>query len=332
LPSTESITLENWPGLTAPEIQRKPIYHFAIRQRGVNLDFHLRQFFRNLEISIHYFDDFETLLPLCQRFPISAILIGGQSEFIRELDLLQSIKQNAFLSIIPVIMYHPSPPNPVVLAAFENQVDDFIRGDWLDRIVAARIRRAIERSRRDLSINPSTQLPGPSTIEQVIQQQLDMHAEFAVCYADLDNFKAYNDYYGYSFGDRIIRLVGRILRDVVFDVCREGFVGHIAGDDFIFVVPTDQVDLICNWVLKTFDAIIPYRYADADRELGHIETRNRKGELEHYAILTMSIAVLINDNGKFRHIGELSKMLADLKKATKARDGSNFMIERRRKY
>lgn len=332
MPSTENITLENWPGLEGQRPTHKPAYHFAIRQHGVNLDFHLEQFFRGEEFSLHYFDSFATLVRLCQRFPISGILMGARDDFIRELDLLQSIKQNVFLSIIPVILYHPDPPHPVVLAAYENQCDDFISGEWHDRIIEARLRRLIERSRRDLAINPSTQLPGPNLIEEVIQQQLDMQADIAVCYADLDNFKAYNDYYGYSYGDRIIRLTARIIRDVVFDLCREGFVGHIAGDDFIYVIPTDLVTDTCNWILKTFDGLIPYRYAEADRERGSIATINRAGEMEEYPLLTMSIAVIENSSGQFSHIGELSKMLADLKKATKAKPGSNYMIERRHKY
>jgi diguanylate cyclase (GGDEF)-like protein len=332
LPSTANITLENWPGLESPKNVRKPVYHFAIRQQGVNLDFHINQFFRGQEVSLHRFDDFQRLVTLCQRFPISAILIGGCDEFIREIELLQAIKQNVFLSIIPVILYHPEPSNPMVLAAFENQCDDFIFGEWHDRIIEARLRRLIERTRRDLAINPSTHLPGPNIIEDVIQRQLDMQAEIAICYADLDNFKAYNDYYGYSYGDRIIRLTARIIRDVVFDLCREGFVGHIAGDDFIYVIPTELVEQTCNWILHTFDRIIPYRYAEEDRRRGHIMTVNRAGEMEEYPILSMSIAVIVNAAGQFTHIGELSKMLADLKKATKSKPGSNFMIERRQKY
>ncbi|MCB2201510.1 diguanylate cyclase [bacterium] len=330
--NTENITLESWPGLEAPKNRHKPVYHFALRQRGLNIDFHIEHFFRGKEISFHYFDDFPTLMTICQRFPVSSIIMGGHSDFFRELDLLHSIKQNAFLSIIPVIMYHPDPEQMVVLAAYENQCDDFINGEWHDRIVEARIRRVIERSRRDLAINPSTYLPGPGLIEEVIQQQLDMKEEFAVCYADLDNFKAYNDYYGYTAGDSVIRLTGRIIRDVVFDLCREGFVGHIAGDDFIYVIPVDIIDETCRWILRTFDGLIPYRYEEADRDRGSIKTPNRRGEVEDYPILTMSIAVIINRQGKFQHIGELSKMLADLKKAAKAKAGSNYLIERREKY
>ncbi len=308
------------------------MYHFAIKQSGLNLDFHVSQFFKSTAISVHLFDTFEQLITTCQRFPVDVIMIAGKGSFIKEVELVRSIKENVFMSIIPIILFHAEPDENVVIAAYQKGAEDFIYGDWREKLVEVRIRRVIERSRRDLSINPSTHLPGPNIIESEIMRQIDMGSQIAVCYADLDNFKAFNDYYGYYYGDKIIRLTSRVIKDVVFDLCREGFVGHIAGDDFIYIIPPDDVDRICGKVLETFDRLIPYQYMEEDRERGFIQTVNRRGVQEKFPLLTMSIAVIINDNGKFSHIGEMSKMLADLKKAVKAKDGSNYLVERRRKY
>ncbi len=308
------------------------MYHFAIKQSGLNLDFHVSQFFKNTEISIHLFDSFEKLIITCQRFPVDVIMIAGRGSFIKEIELVRSIKENVFMSIVPIILFHPEPDENVVIAAYQKGAEDFIYGDWREKLVEVRIKRVIERSRRDLSINPSTHLPGPNIIESEIMRQIDMGSDIAVCYADLDNFKAYNDYYGYYAGDKVIRLTSRVIKDVVFDLCREGFVGHVAGDDFIYIIPAGDVDLICGKLLQTFDRLIPYQYALEDRDRGYIQTTNRRGMIEKFPLLTMSIAVILNDNGKFSHIGEMSKMLADLKKAAKAKDGSNYMVERRQKY
>jgi GGDEF domain-containing protein len=332
LQSTKSTILENWPGPINLVEPAKPVYHFAVKQAGVNLDFHLKQFYRDKEISFHYFEQFEELVTICQRFTIDLIIIGGRGEFLREIEMVQAIKQNVFLSIIPIVLYHPEPSDSLAVAAYENGAEDFIHGEWVDQLEKVRIRQVIERNRRDLAVNPSTRLPGAAIIEQEIMRQLEMQAEFAVCYADLDNFKAYNDYYGYVRGDKVIKLTARIVKDVVFDVCREGFVGHIAGDDFIFIIPIGLIDLICSMIIKTFDSLIPYRYEAEDRERGTIKTVNRRGEWEEFPLLTISIAVLPNIDGKFEHVGEMSRMLADLKKATKRLPGSNYMIERRRKY
>jgi GGDEF domain-containing protein len=332
LQNTGDITLENWAVSKETSSLSKPVFHFAIKQSEISLDFHLEQFFREDLLSVHYFTDFETLHQICQRYPIDAVLIAGKSAFVEEVEMVRSIKQNILISIVPVLLFHPSPEQHVIVAAYENGAEDFIHGDWSERLAEVRLRRAIDRSRRDLATNPTTRLPGPALIEREIIRQINSGDEFAVCYADLDNFKAFNDYYGYSYGDSVIRMTGRVLKDIVHDLCREGFVGHIAGDDFVVVVPRNLVDPVCGWIIKCFDAFIPFRYDEEDREQGQIITVNRRGALEVFPLLSISIAVIVNERGRFKHIGELSRMLADLKKATKAKPGSNYMVERRQKY
>ena len=330
--NTKSTTLGNLPGAVANETPEKPSYHFALCQTEVNLDFYLNQFFGECQLTIHYFKSFEHLITVCQRFPIDVIFLASTVGLEKEIEVLRAIKHNVFLSIVPVVVVHPDPPDSDIVAAFENGAEEFIHGQWSDRLVKVRIKRVIERSRRDLAVNPSTQLPGPTIIETEINRQIDLKNKFAVCYADLDNFKAYNDFYGYNEGDKVIRLTARIIKDIVFDLCRGGFVGHIAGDDFIFVIPDNLIEPTCQSVIRTFDTLIPFWYEEKDRKKGLITTVNRRGEVEDFPILSMSIAVLINQNGEFKHVGEMSKMLADLKKLTKTKEGSNFMVERRHKY
>ena len=99
----------------------------------------------------------------------------------------------------------------------------------------------LARTERDVSVHPSTRLPGTTEIERDIRRRLESGEEFAVCYADLDHFKEYNDRYSYYDGDRVIYLLSRILHDVVKGLLgARGFVGHIGGDDFIFIVPVDR--------------------------------------------------------------------------------------------
>ncbi|MEW5796068.1 MAG: GGDEF domain-containing protein [Candidatus Zixiibacteriota bacterium] len=333
MPNIADITLANWQVFA--ESDRPPqqrTTHFAIRQTRVNLDFYLGTFFRNRKLKFHFFRTFDELVTVCHRHQVSAILIAGDGDFIHELELVRAIKKNILLSIVPVILYHPDPDTNTVVAAYESGVEEFIYGEWIKKLVQVRIERVIERSHRDISVNPSTLLPGPAMIEEEINRQMKLGEQFAVCYADLDNFKAFNDYHGYVYGDKVIRMTGRILRDVVFDLCREGFVGHIAGDDFICVMPSEVAEEACRWIIKCFDAFIPYCYNEDDRARGYYEARNRRGQMERFTLLSISIAVVVNHNGEFEHIGELSKMLADLKRACKAREGSNYMIERRKKY
>ena len=332
MPSTVNTIPENWLELTKVSEQRKQLYHFALWQRGANLDFYLQRFFSELDLTLHFFDDFDSLVTICQRYPVSVIIISAGDPLIHEIELIKAVKTNVFLSIIPVILYHPDPEYDDIVAAYENGVEDFIDGEFQGLLVRVRIGRVMDRNRRDLAINPSSHLPGPAIIEREIERLLKLQAEFAVGYADLDNFKAYNDYYGYYRGDKVIQLSSRIIKDVVFDLCREGFVGHIAGDDFIFIVPHDLAEKTSSEIIRAFDTLIPYHYDEVDRQRGTITTTNRRGNEEIFELLTISIAVLLNCNGEFSHVGEMSKMLTDLKTAAKLKPGSNYLIERRRKY
>ncbi len=308
------------------------MFHCALRQEKVELVYHLESHFPEGQISFHYFRTFDELLRISQRFTLDLAVIAGQSGFTTEVELVRRIKENVFTSIIPVALYHPDPDDATVIAAYENGCDDFMTGPWQERLCEVRLKMLANRSARDISVNPSSMLPGPSMIEREIDRQLALQQEFAVCYCDLDNFKAYNDAYGYYFGDKIIRLTSRIIRDVVFDLCPEGFVGHIGGDDFIYIIPSPKAAPICEAVLKVFDTLVPLRYHKRDRERGSIVTTNRRGEVERFALLSISIAVVINRNNMFSHAGEMSRMLADLKKYAKSLPGSNYVIERRAKY
>lgn len=308
------------------------MFHCAYRQEGIDISYHLTRTFLNENPSLHYFKSVSDLLQLSQRYYLDLAIIAGDNEFIGELDILRLIKSNVFLSIVPTVLYHPDPDDQVLVAGFQNGADEFLHGEWREKLFEVRLRKVAERSKRDISFNPSTALPGPGMIEMEIGRLLKMDEDFAVCYADLDEFKAYNDYYGYYYGDRMIRITARIIRDVVFDICSGGFVGHIGGDDFMFIIPPNDVAPVCENIIKTFDIIAPYRYAEEDRKRGQITTKNRKGEAEAYPFISISIAVLVNQRGTFTHVGEMSHMLADLKSYAKSMNGSNYVIERRKKY
>ncbi len=310
--------------------------HVASSAMGTRAEFYLSRIIEDRRVSLHRFASIDELLVLAQRFTLDLIYVGtgdiSADEFMKTLDMIRRIKNHTYLAIIPTVIYHPHPGDTILTAAFENGAEEVFSEKLPVHIACVKTMMLIQRAIRDLSINPSSRLPGPASIEREIERQIEMGQQFAVCYADLDNFKAFNDYYGYYFGDRIIQLTARIIKDVVFDLCREGFVGHIGGDDFIFVIPANMVSAICENIIRTFDTLIPYRYHSDDRERGVITTANRRGTVEEYAIMTISIAVVVNKGRMFTHVGEMSHMLADLKTYTKSLEGSNYVIERRKKY
>lgn len=248
------------------------------------------------------------------------------------LSLALGAKSIPALTAVPVVLWLPSADSQAAVSVLESEIDDLILGSIDDPTASARLRLALRRSWRDLDVNPSSRLPGPTTIERIISERIAGHDHFAVCYADLDDFKAYNDYYGYFYGDKVIKLVARVIRETVYDHQPEGFVGHIGGDDFVFVITPDKIQPVCEAVIQRFDAEVPLCYEPRDRRNGYIISKSRRGTAETYGLLTLSIAVAVNHGNTFDHVGEISHMVADLKRYTKTLPGSNYMIERRQKY
>jgi diguanylate cyclase (GGDEF)-like protein len=268
------------------------------------------------ETLIFKFHELDALFKIALRHKIDFVLLCPRNKLPETIEIVRAINSHMSLATIPTVIYHKEPTREEIKLGLQSGADDYLWGEWDGELLQLRIKMISENSKRDIGINPTSELPGPILIEQEIKQRLVAQEHFAVCYLDIDNFKAYNDYRGYFYGDRTIRLVARIVRDIVSDLAPGSFVGHIGGDDFIFLLPTKEVDAVCSNIIKTFDRIIP---------------TNRRGETQSYDLLTISIAVLIA-NGAFTHLGEMAHMLADLKSYIKTLSGSNYVIERRKKY
>ncbi len=199
--------------------------------------------------------------------------------------------------------------------------DDYLTKPFDALELGARVESVLRRRTSDTSASPTTQLPGSAAIEREVQRRLGERSPFAFCYLDLDNLKAFNDFYGFAKADGVVRQTADILREVVAQVGDGSeFVGHVAGDDFVFIVRPDQVDAICQRVIDSFDRIIPLYYERADRERGYIEADDRYGQRRRFPVMSVSIAAVMND-GTIDH-PELAQKAAELKKRAKAISGS----------
>jgi len=306
--------------------------HCALYQKGMDLKERLKPCFPSRKVVWHEFEDLPSLHEFIQSFILDLIFIAGNDNFSSQLSLAKKIKKHSILSLVPLVLYHPAPDRKTTMASLSAGADEFLLGRWDRQIVSAKLKMMLKRSCRDLGVNPTTRLPGMALIQSELEKRMRKGERFAICHADLDDFKAYNDYYGYFYGDKLICLTSEIVRDIVYSSTKNGFVGHIGGDDFVFLIPSNQVDQICRSVITAFDKIIKTRYKEEDLRKGFIETRNRRGEMERFTIMTLSISVIVNKEKMFSHVGELSHMLVDLKKYTKSLPGSNYVVERRKKY
>jgi diguanylate cyclase (GGDEF)-like protein len=182
-----------------------------------------------------------------------------------------------------------------------------------------------------LDASPLTRLPGNIAIEKVLNRKLLEDDPFAVCYADLDNFKAYNDRYGYIKGSEVIKMTGEIIYDAVKCHSKENaFVGHVGGDDFVMVIPTKDVSAVCSAVIDNFTVQIREHYNQQDLGKGAIEGLDRYGVRRIFPIMTISIAVLTCQKGEYDSAVKIAKAAVQIKEYVKETPGSNYLVNRRR--
>ncbi len=245
-------------------------------------------------------------------------------------ELVARLKGDAFTAIVPVAMLSESHDAERVQSWFAAGTDEVITGLFSPAEQRARLEAMLVRTQRDVSVHPSTRLPGTTEIEREIRRQLEAGTEFAVCYADLDHFKEFNDRYSYYDGDRVIYLVSRLLHDVVKGMSgSRGFVGHIGGDDFIFIIPSGDISVVCTEILNVFDTLMPLQYNDQDRRAGYFFGKDRRGQLHRVPLMTLSIGIVTNRNRRFAHPAQVSELATEMKSYAKTLPGSVFVVDRR---
>ena len=234
--------------------------------------------------------------------------------------------------LIPVIMLTASALHDHRLEALRTGVDDYLSKPFDPEELEVRIQSLIRRIRLSRASNPLTGLPGNLAIEHEINQRLARSQILACAYLDIDNFKAFNDYYGFEKGDECIRLVAEVLIEAVEAKGDPAdFLGHIGGDDFILITEVERVEPILDYVAETFDSRVKALYNARDRERGWIEVLNRQKEPTRYPITCLSMGVSTNRHRELSNALEVSEIATELKKAAKARSPgtSSYIIDRR---
>ena len=205
-------------------------------------------------------------------------------------------------------------------------------GDEIGSLAQDFMRMAVrlkELEQISLDASPLTRLPGNIAIERSINRRLKEGTPFAMCYLDLDNFKSYNDRYGYIKASDILQETGRLIHDAVqrlYDP--DTFVGHIGGDDFVVVIDARLARQACQEIIKDFDAMIPSYYSEEDRAAGAIQGTDRYGVARVFPLLSISIAVLNCQPGSFSSAAEIATAAAKVKDRLKKTSGSNYIIVR----
>ena len=258
------------------------------------------------------------------------VLVDADSAGAEGLELCARLKADPYTAIVPFAAVTHRHATDVVRRWFAAGADEVITPLFEPGEQVGRLDALVTRAERDVAVNPSTRLPGTTEIEREIKRRMELSEFFAVCYADLDHFKEFNDRYSYYDGDRVIYLVSRILHDVVRGMLgQRGFVGHIGGDDFICVIPIESIGEVCSEVLDVFDTLVPYQYNEQDRRAGYYFGKDRRGQLHRVPLMTLSIGVVTNQHRRFAHPAQVSELATEMKSYAKTQAGSVFVVDRR---
>jgi GGDEF domain-containing protein len=273
--------------------------------------------------------DEATLMSLLLRGRPRVIAMDARTSAGACLAACKRMKGDSYTGIVPCIIL-AADSDEAFAAAFAAGADEVVRTNVPRAELQTRLSVMLRRSDRDLFVHPSTRLPGAVEIELEIQRRLTSGAMFAMCYADLDHFKEFNDRYSYYDGDRVIRILAQILHDVVKGLCdQQGFVGHIGGDDFIFIIPIESVNDVCSEIIDVFDTLIPFQYSEQDRRAGYFFGKDRRGQLHRVPLMTLSIGVVTNERRHFTHAAQVSELATEMKSYAKTLSGSVYSVDRR---
>jgi len=240
--------------------------------------------------------------------------------------IIKNLKGDAYFSTIPVIGLL----GQSAAETFDwkgSPVDDFVTLPIDYSELFSRISLSCHRIRRVFDNNPLTRLPGNTSIQQAIATVLGM--PMAVCYIDINNFKPYNDIYGFSYGDQVLRMLARIMFNAVNE-SGGGFSGHIGGDDFVFIVPVERAEAVCSTIIDNFTAIISDLFGEREKTQGYYIATNRQGQEEKFPLLGISIAIVPTNTPKMLHYGKVAEVAAELKKLAKKSQKSCYVIDRRK--
>lgn len=262
----------------------------------------------------------------------SIIIVNEDAIEVDVLDLCKKIRRDEDNSITPIIVVSSNSEKEHRIEILKESVEYYIKKPVNAQYLYFTIKNLSRLLTINRRISPLTGLPGNVQIHAELKKRISNKEDFSVLYLDLDNFKAYNDVYGFLKGDQIIKFTAdTIIRSVHEYVPDGSFIGHIGGDDFIAILPILHCEKVCESIISNFDAQVVKFFTDEDVEKGYIEVANRKGVIEQFALTSISIGVVEADKGRFSNMLEIGEVGAQVKHLAKSIMGSSYSIDRRKK-
>src|SRR5262249_33768676 len=263
--------------------------------------------------------------PAAPRFRPDMILLDVLMPGIDGYRCAEMLRADPAIGMAPIMFLSARSNTADKVRAFRSGAEDYMVKPFDADELLARVGKALDRQARELGASPTTQLPGADAIQAEIDRPLPICDTTPVpCYLALHNLTAFNDYYGYAKANAVIRQTGDVIRHVVTHSGGPGdFIGHIAGDDFVFITSIDHADEVCRGICERFDHLIRLYYDPADRAHGFIETKDRFGVQRRFPIMSVSIAGITIARAK--SYAALAELAAVGKRAAKDIPGSTYV-------
>jgi diguanylate cyclase (GGDEF)-like protein len=246
------------------------------------------------------------------------------------IELVRRLRTEPSTATLPVIMLTAQSLPAEKIAGLTAGADDYLVKPFDTLELIARVRSTLRRNADMRAMSPLTGLPGNHRITEAVAARTSSGEGFAVCHLDLDNFKAFNDKHGWLRGDEVIELLATTLKEAA---CQVGqpvpFVGHVGGDDFVALCTPEQVELLCEKVMNTFDENVRALYDPDEVAAGYVVLRDRQGHERRYPLTSVSIGVASSERRRYTDPREVVAVATEMKAVAKGRDGSAVAIDRR---
>lgn len=274
-------------------------------------------------------DGNQALKVATQKYP-DLIIIDAHLSKIDGLKLCRILKYDFVTSYIPIIILIEKKQLRRSLLDIEQGVDDFLikPPDPID--LEIRIALSLRSADHQFHANALTKLPGNKSIEKFVKTSLEEKRTFSFAYLDINNFKSFNDKYGYISGDKVILQTAKIITSTVKRLGNANdFVGHIGGDDFIYLTTPEKEEAIAQECINEFDRLMPFHYSIEDRKNGFIRAKDRMGHISSIPLMGLSIAIINNKTFAIHSIFQLIEIAFEIKKFLKKHHTSNYLVNRR---
>ncbi|KPV52998.1 hypothetical protein SE17_12190, partial [Kouleothrix aurantiaca] len=242
--------------------------------------------------------------------------------------VLGALRARNATATTPILLLSARDSAPEKVRGLQLGADDYVTKPFSPAALQARVRATLRRFEREAGANPSTRLPGNTAIERTLRRRIELGIPFAVCYADIDNFKAYNDTYSFLKGDAVIHQTANVLLEAVTQQGNyDDFVGHIGGDDFVVITTPERAPAVASYAIHAFDLLSPLFYDAATRARGYIDAKDRQGRPMRFPFVSLSIGIVSTDRYPIQHVAEVAQRSVEPKKRAKEHEGSTFIFE-----